>query len=397
MAPKLLEIGAKTPTGHVVEEILGQGPNGAVYLSTNKEIRWVYWADGGLPSAALALTISRFDAILSEIKVINNPTERRSLYELAGKSLYIAFHSDKFANLAKIFSETERRLKIAKENERAESEHKNKKTNYEKKSVDIVVVCALHDPELQAMLNLSASNENFYLPNDPQTYHSTEWLTVEKEPLNVVMAAPNQMGLTASGILAAKMVLHFRPKVVVMGGIAAGTKYGKQGFGDIVAPEHTFDYGAAKSIQIGKRQDIISSPQPLSIQAKLLGRLKEWQRSRKFLDQITANWQSSRPSTQLQVHTGPIFSGPTVQQTNKNIDKILGEWRKLSGVEMEAYAVHRACNDTIDPPPMYLCAKSICDFAIGKNDDWQHYAAYTSSRFINLFLSHEWKSLIPER
>lgn len=187
------------------------------------------------------------------------------------------------------------------------------------------------------------------------------------------------MGLTAAGVLSAKMVLQFRPKLVAMAGIAAGAAAAKQGFGDIVTPEHTFDYGAGKSIDNGRRQDIVPSPTPLSINARLLGRLKEWQRSRLQLDEIVKGWPSARPGTTLNIHTGPIFSAPTVQGTTKNIGRVLAQWRKLSAVEMEAHAVHRACNDTLDPAPMYLCAKSVCDFAAGKNDDWQHYAAYTVS------------------
>jgi len=205
------------------------------------------------------------------------------------------------------------------------------------------------------------------------------------------------MGLTASGVLAAKMVLQYQPKIVVMPGIAAGTKYGKQGFGDIVAPEHTFDFGAGKSIDLGKRIEVLPSPHPLSLQAKILGRLKEWQRTRSGLDFIKDAWGAEKPRTPLQIHTGPLFSVPTVQQTAKTINNALAQWRKLSAVEMEAYAVHRACNDTIDPPPVFLCAKSICDFATAKDDRWQFYAAYTSARFTHMFITAEWETLFPEK
>jgi len=64
---------------------------------------------------------------------------------------------------------------------------------------------------------------------------------------------------------------------------------------------------------------------------------------------------------------------------------------------MEAYAVHRACNDTIDPAPLFICAKSVCDFATGKSDEWQHYAAYTSARFIHAFVTTEWETLVSSK
>jgi hypothetical protein len=42
---------------------------------------------------------------------------------------------------------------------------------------------------------------------------------------------------------------------------------------------------------------------------------------------------------------------------------------------------------------MFLCAKSICDFAEGKNDLWQPYAAFTSAQFIYHFLKEEWENI----
>ena len=71
----------------------------------------------------------------------------------------------------------------------------------------------------------------------------------------------------------------------------------------------------------------------------------------------------------------------------------MSQWRKLIGVEMEAHSVHRACSDTIEPSTVFFCAKSICDFAEGKNDDWQHYAAFTSARFLHKFIVAEWSTL----
>ena len=40
--------------------------------------------------------------------------------------------------------------------------------------------------------------------------------------------------------------------------------------------------------------------------------------------------------------------------------------------------------------------KSICDFAHDKDDDWQDYAAYTSSELCHRFIVAEWDRLFPE-
>lgn len=386
---KLLKVGEETRTGHIVERILGQGPNGAVFTTKNNEIRWTYWTNNGRLPDSLGMVVLHFDSLLIDIRSLPDMDEKRALFELAGKTLYRAFESKIPPDPVKAFAEIEERLAGSFGYARNRGANAN--------SADVVIVCALHDPELHAMLTLPGVAEAFYMADDPQTYHRTRWTTANGVTLNVILAAPNQMGLTAAGVLSAKMVLQFRPKLVAMAGIAAGATAGKQGFGDVVTPEHTFDYGTGKSIDNGRRQDIVPSPTPLSINARILGRLKEWQRSRPHLDEIAKGWPSARPGTTLNIHTGPIFSAPTVQGTSKNIERVLSQWRKLSAVEMEAHAVHRACSDTLDPAPMYLCAKSVCDFAVGKNDDWQHYAAYTSANFVYRFITQEWSNLFPPR
>jgi nucleoside phosphorylase len=389
MARKLIKVGDKTSSGYVVAEVLGQGPSGVVFISKDNQIRWHYYKNKGRLPDELGIVVARFDSLLVDIKSIKRPlADKLHLYELAGKTLYLAFESSDPPNPVTAFSDVERRIMMLAAQENSLN------SSRPVLSADIVVVCALHSPELENVLALSATAEGPRIAADPQTYHSTEWKTEGGTALRVVLAAPNQMGLTASGVLTAKMIMQFRPKLVIMAGIAAGTKHGTQGFGDIVTPEHTFDYGDGKSIDSGETVTVLTSPKPLSIQARLLGRLKEWQRTRKGLDLIARAWLAAKPATALNLHTGPIFSVPTVQQTSKTIDKALLQWRKLSAIEMEAHAVHRACTDTVDPPPLFLCAKSICDFAKNKGDQWQHYAAFTSARFVHDFVAAEWERLI---
>jgi nucleoside phosphorylase len=311
---------------------------------------------------------------------------RRQLFKLLGKDLGLVMNSTSPVDVTSTFAEVERQIRAFSTSLKQGS----RPTGTEGSTIDIAIICALHDPELAAVLALSPWGRGPQVAGDPQTYHTTTWLTKKGQSLCVVAAAPNHMGLTAAGVLAAKMVLQFQPRLVAMVGIAAGAKEKAQGFGDILVPEQTFDYGSGKTIAKGKRVTVLPNPNPLPIRPKALGRIKEWQRERAGLDGIQTAWQAAQPRTRLQLHTGPMFSSPTVLQTDLPIQELAQQWRKLAGIEMEAHAVHRACTDTIDPPPMFLCAKSICDFAEGKDDKWQHYAAYTSARFLQEFVVHEW-------
>lgn len=260
---------------------------------------------------------------------------------------------------------------------------------------DVAIVCALHTPELEMVLK--TGNQPWERlrrkHDDPHTYRHTVYTTPEGNPLRVIAAAPNQMGLAASAVLATKMILRFRPKLVAMVGIAAGVKTESQGFGDILAAEHTFDYGAGKvATEEGK---LIFKPdhKPLDIDATLNARLKDWQANRTELNDIYDSWIGQKPRTVLTLHVGPLGSGAAVIDNRGPVKDVMEHWRKLIGVEMEAYAVHRACKDAATPAPTYLCLKSICDFAEKKEDAWQPYAAFTAAQLCYRFLVAEWENL----
>jgi nucleoside phosphorylase/5-methylcytosine-specific restriction endonuclease McrA len=261
---------------------------------------------------------------------------------------------------------------------------------------DVVIVCALHVPELEKVLKTgeqpweSLSQKR----DDPHTYNHTVYTTRKGSPLRVVAAAPNQMGLAASAVLATKMILRFRPKLVAMVGIAAGIETKSQGFGDILAAEHTFDYGAGKATTQRGKLIFKPDPKPLGIHSKLLSRLKYWQAKRTELNDIYDKWEGPKPDKVLRLHVGPLGSGAAVIDTQAPLRDVTKHWRKLIGVEMEAYAVHRACNDAMTPEPMYLCLKSICDFAEKKEDSWQPYAAFTAAQLCHRFLVAEWENLV---
>jgi nucleoside phosphorylase len=261
---------------------------------------------------------------------------------------------------------------------------------------DIVVVCALHRPELEKLRSVGAGWRPLPAdPDDPQSYEQGTFVTKAGTSLRVVAAAPNQMGLSASAVLATKMILRFRPRLVAMVGIAAGVKQHEQGYGDILAAEHTFDYGAGKQSDGTGPLAFLPDPKPIELGPRILGRLKDWAARRTGLDDIYGRWPATKPSTVLKLHVGPLASGAAVLGSRGPVEQVLTHWRKVVGVEMEAYGVHRAARDASHPAPDFLCLKSICDFAEGKNDHWQDYAAYTAAGLFHQFVAAEWETIFP--
>jgi nucleoside phosphorylase len=78
------------------------------------------------------------------------------------------------------------------------------------------------------------------------------------------------MGMPASAVLATKMIRRFHPKLVAMVGIAAGAKSEKQGFGDVLAPDSTFDYGAGKLTSRDGKPHLEPDPDAIPIFPRLV-------------------------------------------------------------------------------------------------------------------------------
>lgn len=262
---------------------------------------------------------------------------------------------------------------------------------------DLVIVCALHDPELKYARSTSGVAWNRLPPaiGDPGHYWDAEFSTKEGTRLRVVAGHANQMGPTAMAVLTSRMLMRFRPRLVAMVGIAAGARTDSQDYGDILIAERTFAHDSGKRcIEKGK---IIFRPDhhPLETAPDLIPLLGSWtsDHARDLADIKDAF--PNPPRSSLKAHLGPLASGSLVIDEAGAVDEIRGHWRKLIGLEMEAYSAHRACHDMTVPDTPFVCMKSVCDFAQNKKDDWQAYAAHTSSSFLWKFIGEEWERMFP--
>ena len=62
-------------------------------------------------------------------------------------------------------------------------------------------------------------------------YRESQLLTLSGKQLKVVGTTSTSMGLTAASIVTTQLILQFRPRILIMIGIAAGTRYGQKQFG----------------------------------------------------------------------------------------------------------------------------------------------------------------------
>lgn len=247
---------------------------------------------------------------------------------------------------------------------------------------DIGIVTALHVPEHKSILDLPAEWEVIQLPNDPTIYHKGRFLKGEKQ-LSVISACAPQMGMPAAAVLTSKLIAQFRPRYIVMTGIAAAVKDGDAKLGDILIADQSWDYESGKHKIIGGKQVFEPDPRSIPLNVDLKERLLHLQSQKTFLTDIQSAWRGEKQDRLLELHIGPIASGAGVVQDENITAHIKKHSRKLIGLDMETYGVFFAAENSFLPRPIAMSIKSVCDFADkDKADNHQAYAAFTSAQYL---------------
>lgn len=194
---------------------------------------------------------------------------------------------------------------------------------------------------------------------------------------SLVHAKINEMGMTAAAATAMKVIYTFRPRYMIMVGIAAGVvkdDLEDQRYGDVIVPDVVWNYAAGKFV----------SPEKAVIRYGDLGFLPR-STSESIPEEIMPYLRRAIESEENPCHAyiGPMACGSTVVANRELLEKqIYTQYQHTAGLDMESYAVVYAANHASDPRPTPIIVKSVCDFADSrKSDEYQRFAAYSSCEF----------------
>lgn len=264
---------------------------------------------------------------------------------------------------------------------------------------DIGIVCALEHPEFAAVLDATGGPSAWQHTSSakfPHVYRACEIGTAEGIRLKVVATTATSMGLTAASIVTTQLIMQFRPKIVVMIGIAAGTRDGNKQFGDVLVADPSVDYNSGKVVMAQGVRDFLPDPYPIGLNPRLRSLLQRYRGDHPLFAEIRSGWTQKLPGPFNHLYVGPLGAADQVIDDATRVLEIQRNWRKLIGVEMETYGVYRACHEAPEPKPRFVSFKAVCDFAAEKTDSWQSYAAYMAAQFAIRFLKAEWASLWPK-
>lgn len=243
---------------------------------------------------------------------------------------------------------------------------------------NFAVLIYVTDTEEEAILRMY-DWKDVRFDGDMQLYREADYT---KEGMKIIAARQDEMGMTASATLTMKLIEHFRPKYVIMPGIAAGTLEEAddvQMYGDVVLADMVWNYSNGKYVPKNEATivfgDIGFKPRPTVV--KIDESLKTY-----FEKAI----QSAKNETH--VHIGAMASGSAVVANKAVLDQqVKGQFSSTKGLEMEGYGVAYAASHATEPRPKAIIAKSVCDFADSrKSDIYQKFAAFTSCEFVRLLI-----------
>ncbi|MDG0793422.1 hypothetical protein OMP38_23210 [Cohnella ginsengisoli] len=255
-------------------------------------------------------------------------------------------------------------------------------------SVDIAVICALEKIELEGIRMISQDWSHLHVPQDENSNYYSSIIKGENRDFRIVSAAAPQMGMTAATALSMKLIQLFRPRYLVMTGIAAGIR-GKVNLGDILVSDQTWDYGSGKYITENKERVFKPDPYPIRLKPKVRAKIELLANDSHALEEIRRLWPGEKPDTPLAVHIGPVASGAAVLSSSSIVSDILDQNRKLIGIDMENYGVYFAGENSPNPQPTVISLKSVVDFADEeKHDKVQKYAGYTSAAVLKLLTKY---------
>lgn len=215
---------------------------------------------------------------------------------------------------------------------------------------------------------------------DPATYYFVELPVTGRAgtggAYSLLIASPLGMGRSNAGVWAAGAIRKFRPRFILIVGIAGGIE-GVVSLGDVLVADQILDYELQKLQEAGLQ----IRPEVYRADPRLLWGAQNLP---------AAAWQQAasekRPDTDSpRCHIGPVASGDKVIADAAALAPYRGLFPKLLGVEMEAGGVANAVYQSVVSPGLLMIrgVSDLADAAKGsqKVEAWRPYAAANAAAF----------------
>lgn len=196
-----------------------------------------------------------------------------------------------------------------------------------------------------------------------------------------------RMGLVDAAIGAARCIEKYKPRLICMSGVCAGFD-GRAVLGQLLVADMAYEYQSGKWTNDGFSQEPYQVPLNEDVRVLALDMLDD----PKLLSRLEEGWSSDRPSKMSDPRLAMFTSGSAVIAAEELMVQVATHHRRVCGLDMEVYAVHRAAQ-IASCKPDFICAKTVVDLADGeKSDELQPYGCVISAKFIVDFIERYFTS-----
>ena len=255
------------------------------------------------------------------------------------------------------------------------------------RTVDLGIVTALTDPELEAVRRLLDDYEEVKV-NGIIAFRGA--FRNSSRTVRVMAYSSGAMGVASTVVAAMRLAQDHHPEYVCMTGISGGIRKPGRNLGDIIVPIRSIDYQNGKIAydkELG-RDVFLPTREQCETPKPLLAKLSSFCMKRSNISGIQDDWQGEDMEAKLSVHQGSLYCGSAVIASSSMSKTFMLDDREAVGVEMESYGM-MVLNRYFESVKFFV-VKSISDFADeAKDDSCRRYAAYTSAAFVKRFALSE--------
>jgi len=245
---------------------------------------------------------------------------------------------------------------------------------------DLGIVVALKTPEFDALMDLDWDWSRIDTEGDPGQFYEGRFARRDGSEGRAVVARSASMGMPSAAVVATKVGIRFRPRVLCMTGICAGVR-GETHLGDVIVANPTWDYGSGKYSSDEDGKEVFEqSNYHFGLSSRIRGLLEPLEGETECLSDIRKRFPGEKPDTVTRLHVGPFASGAAVIARGEMMQWIKNQNRKLIAIDMEAHAIACAAHEMPPPSMEFLVLKGVSDFADeAKGDKERRFAAYASA------------------
>lgn len=247
--------------------------------------------------------------------------------------------------------------------------------------VDFVIVTALDEEREAVLKKLPGYRRHDPSSADIRVYYSADvpvtTASGTKGSYRVVVLSLLGMGRVQAATATADAIRQWRPRYVMLVGIAGGVASAGVKIGDVVISDQIADYELQKIVSTGPE----IRWQIHRVDPRLIGAVQNY---------TTKSWQDlidvERPDDRApKRHIGTIVTGDKVIAVDDLLAKYTAMWPKLVGVEMEAGGAAAAAFQTADQVGFFM-VRGVSDLADSKKassrvKNWRAYACDVAAAY----------------